>query len=79
MNKIKFVIIVLIVVILIAVLTMVFEKESLNPEKLQNALDECTNRVNLGMSDRDLENCLDDAYNQYGSEEQKQNWFDGEH
>jgi len=33
----------------------------------------------LGPSDRDLESCLDDAYNQHGSTEQKQSWFDDEH
>jgi len=49
-------------------------------EGLQNAIDECTKIIdNIGPSDRNLENCLDDAYNQYGSEEQKQSWFDGEH
>jgi len=33
----------------------------------------------MGPSGRDLESCLDDAYNQYGSAEQKQSWFDDEH
>jgi len=47
---------------------------------LQNAINECTKIIdNIGPSDRNLENCLDDAYNQYGSEEQKQSWFDAEH
>ena len=49
-------------------------------EVLQNAIDECTKIIdNIGPSDRNLESCLDDAYNQYGSEEQKQSWFDDEH
>ena len=34
---------------------------------------------NIGVSGRDLESCLNDAYNQYGSAEQKQSWFDDEH
>jgi len=47
---------------------------------LQNAINECTKIIdNIGPSDLNLENCLDDAYNQYGSEEQKQSWFDAEH
>ena len=49
-------------------------------EGLQNAIDECTNTIdNIGPSSRDLESCLDDAYNQYGNIEQKQEWFDDEH
>jgi len=30
-------------------------------------------------SGSNLESCLDDAYNQYGSAEEKQSWFDNEH
>jgi len=33
----------------------------------------------LEQTGSDLESCLDDAYNQYGSVEEKQSWFDDEH
>ena len=65
---------------LVVILWTVFSQEFSDPEGLQNAIDACTNEIdNMGSSGRDLENCLDDAYNQYGSEEEKQSWFDGEH
>ena len=63
---------------LVVILWAVFVQEVSDSEGLQNAIDECTNTIdNMGSSN--LENCLDDAYNQYGSEEQKQSWFDDEH
>ena len=65
---------------LVVILWAVFSQESLDPEWLQNAIDVCTSEIdNMGSSGRDLESCLDDAYNQYGSEEEKQIWFDDEH
>ena len=58
----------------------VFSQEFSDSEGLQNAIDECTKEIDdMGPSGRDLESCLDDAYNQYGSAEQKQSWFDDEH
>ncbi len=61
-------------------LWVVFGQEFSDSEGLQNALDECIADIdNVGTSERDLESCLDNAYNQYGSAEQKQTWFDGEH
>ena len=73
-------------VIIVAAITLgfilwaVFGQEFSESEELQNAIDECTKEIdNMGPSGRDLESCLDDAYNQYGSTEQKQSWFDGEH
>jgi|APSaa5957512535_1039671.scaffolds.fasta_scaffold81984_3 hypothetical protein len=49
--------------------------------RLLDAINECTEDVdNIGEPGRSIEsslkNCLDDAYNLYGSEEQKQSWFD---
>ena len=65
---------------LVVILWAVFSQEFSDSEGLQNAIDECTKEIdNMGPSGRDLESCLDDAYNQYGSEEQKQSWFDDEH
>ena len=65
---------------LVVILWVVFTQEFSDSEGLQNAIDECTKEIdNMGSSGRDLESCLNDAYNQYGSEEQKQSWFDGEH
>ncbi len=65
---------------LIVILWIVFSQEFSNSEGLQNAIDECTMEIdNIGVSGRDLESCLNDAYNQYGSAEQKQSWFDDEH
>ena len=65
---------------LVVLLWAVFGQEFSDSEGLQNAIDECTNEIdNMGSSGRDLESCLNDAYNQYGSEEEKQNWFDEEH
>lgn len=67
-------------IVLVVMLWAVFGQELSDSEGLQNAIDVCTNTIdNMGPSDRDLESCLDDAYNQYGNEEQKQSWFDGEH
>ena len=63
---------------LVIILWVVFAQDISDSEGLQNAIDECTNTIdNMGSSN--LENCLDDAYNQYGSEEQRQSWFDDEH
>jgi len=65
---------------LVVLLWTVFGQEFSDSEGLQNAIDACTNDIdNMGSSGRDLERCLDDAYNQYGSEEEKQSWFDDEH
>jgi len=65
---------------LVVILWTVFSQEFSDSEGLQNAIDECTKEIdNMGPSGRDLESCLDDAYNQYGSAEQKQSWFDDEH
>jgi len=73
-------IIVMAIVISVVVLWAVFGQDVSDSEGLQNAIDECTIEIdNIGPSGRDLESCLDDAYNQYGSEEQKQSWFDDEH
>lgn len=67
-------------IILVVILWVVFAQNFSDSEELQNAIDACTNSIdNMGSSDRTLESCLDDAYSQYGNEEQKQNWFDGEH
>lgn len=67
-------------IVLVVLLWAVFGQEFSDSEGLQNAIDECTKEIdNLESSGRDLESCLDNAYNQYGSEEEKQNWFDGEH
>ena len=73
-------------VIIVAAITLgvilwaVFSQEFSDSEELQNAIDECTTEIdNIGPSGRDLESCLDDVYNQYGSTEQKQSWFDDEH
>ena len=61
---------------LVVILWAVFAQVS--DSGLQSAIDECTNAIdNMGPSN--LEICLDDAYNQYGNEEQKQSWFDDEH
>ena len=65
---------------LIVILWVVFVQDVSDSEVLQNAIDECTAMIdNIGPSDRTLEICLDEAYNQFGSEEQKQSWFDDEH
>ena len=67
-------------IVLVVILWTVFAQEFSDSEGLQNAIDECTKDIdNIGPSGRDLESCLDDAYNQYGSAEQKQSWFDDEH
>ena len=73
------IIIAIAVVCLVVVLLAVFGQEFSN-SGLQNAIDECTKDIdNMGSSGRNLESCLDDAYNQYGNAEQKQSWFDNEH
>ena len=73
-------IIVTAIVISVVVLWVVFSQEFSDSEALQNAIDECTKDIdNMGPSGRNLESCLDDAYNQYGSAEEKQSWFDNEH
>lgn len=65
---------------LIVILWIVFGQEFSNSEGLQNAIDECTMEIDsTGASGRDLESCLNNAYNQYGNAEQKQSWFDDEH
>ena len=67
-------------IVLVVILWAVFSQESSDPEGLQNAIDACTSEIdNMGSSGSDLESCLDGAYNQYGSEEEKQIWFDDEH
>jgi len=74
------IIIVMVLIISIGIVLAVSSPNFLDSDKFQNAIDDCTKEIgNIGPSDRDLESCLDEAYNQYGSEEQKQNWFDGEH
>ncbi len=73
-------IIVMAIVISVVVLWAVFGQEFSDSKVLQNAIDECTKDIdNMGSSGRNLESCLDDAYNQYGSAEEKQSWFDNEH
>ncbi len=74
------IIIAIVVVCLVIVLLAVFGQDFLDSKGLQNAIDECTKDIdNIGPSNRNLESCLDDAYNQYGSVDQKQSWFDNEH
>ena len=74
------IIIAIVVVCLVIVLLAVFGQEFSDSKVLQNAIDECTKDIdNMGSSGRNLESCLDDAYNQYGSAEEKQSWFDNEH
>jgi len=73
-------VIIVAVIALVVILWVVFSQESSDSEGLQNAIDNCTKEIdNMGPSGRDLESCLDDAYNQYGNAEQKQSWFDDEH
>ena len=67
-------------IVLIIILWVVFGQEFSDSKRLQNALDECIADIdNMRTSNRDLESCLNNAYNQYGSTEQKQTWFNGEH
>ena len=74
------IIIAIAVVCLVVILLAVFGQEFSDSEVLQNAIDECTKDIdNMGPSGSSLESCLDNAYNQYGSAEQKQSWFDDEH
>ncbi len=63
---------------LVVILWAIFAQDISDSEGLQNAIDECTNTID-SMGSSNLESCLDDAYNQHGSEEQKQSWFDDEH
>ena len=73
-------VIIIAAIALVVLLWVVFGQDYSDSEGLQNAIDGCTNAIdNMGPSDSDLENCLDDAYNQFGSAEQKQSWFDDEH
>jgi len=72
-------IIVMAIVISIIVLWAVFAQEFSDSERLQYVIDDCTKDIDMGPSGRNLESCLDDAYNQYGSAEEKQSWFDSEH
>jgi len=74
------IIIAIAVVCSVVVLLTIFGQDFSDSEGLQNAIDECTKDIdNIGPSGRNLESCLDDAYNQYGSAEEKQSWFDNEH
>ncbi len=74
------IIIPIIIIVSIIVTWAIFSLEPSDSEELQNTIDDCTNAINnMGPSDSDLESCLDDAYNQYGSEEEKQSWFDDGH
>jgi hypothetical protein len=76
----KSIIIVAMIIVLVIILLIVFSQGFSDSEGLQNAIDDCTKIIdNIGPTSRDLESCLDDAYNQYGDEEQKQSWFDDEH
>ena len=69
-----------VVIVIVIALWTVFAQDVADSEGLQNAIDACTSKIdNPGSSDHGLEICLNDAYNQYGSEEQKQIWFDDEH
>ena len=71
-------VIIVAVIALVVILWAVFGQEFSDSEGLQNAIDECTVEIdNMGPSN--LESCLDDAYNQYGNEEQKQEWFSDGH
>jgi len=73
-------IIVMAIVISVVVLWAVFGQEFSDSERLQYAIDNCTKNIdNTEPSGRNLERCLDDAYTQYGSAEEKQSWFDSEH
>lgn len=74
------IIVVIAIIVSVVVLWAIFGQEFSDSKGLQNAIDACTNDIDKGgPSGRDLENCLDDAYNQYGSTEEKQRWFDDEH
>ncbi|MBN4046123.1 hypothetical protein JYT57_00405 [Nitrosarchaeum koreense] len=74
------IIIVILLSISISIVLAISIPDFSDSDTLQNVINECTKIIdNIGPSDRNLENCLDDAYNQYGSEEQKQSWFDAEH
>ena len=81
MKPVIIAIIIAFLVLAIGALIVTPEEEIVSDsEGLQNAIDECTKDIdNMGPSDRNLKSCLDDAYNQYGSAEQKQSWFDNEH
>ncbi len=80
MKPLLIIAIIVVAIAFVVILWAVFNQEFSDSEGLQNAIDECTKEIdNIGPSGRDLESCLDDAYNQYGSAEQKQSWFDDEH
>ena len=74
------IIIAMAIIVSVIGLWTIFGQEFSDSDKLQNAIDACTNEIEKeGQSGRDLENCLDYAHNQYGSTEEKQRWFDDEH
>lgn len=81
-NKILISVSIIVVTIVVSsvILWAIFGQDFSDSERLQNALDDCTKDIDsMSTSGRALENCLNNAYNQYGSAEQKQSWFDGEH
>jgi hypothetical protein len=60
------IVIVIAIIVSVIVLRAIFGQEYSDSKVLQNVIDACTNDIkNDGTSGRDLENCLDDAYNQY--------------
>ena len=74
------IIIAMTIIVSVIGLWTIFGQEFSDSDKLQNAMHVYTNDIDKeGSSGRDLERCLDDAYNQYGSTEEKQRWFDDEH
>ena len=64
---------------IILYLITISEDVSQNNMKLQDALDVCTNEIGNMQSSGSLELCLDNAYDQFGTKEQKQSWFDDKH
>ena len=77
----RIIIIAIAIIVSSIVLWAMFDQGLSDSEGLQNAVDACTDDIDKwGPSDRDLESCLDDAYNQHGSAKEKQRWFgDNEH
>ena len=73
----RYVIAALLIISVVIVLTVASQDFS-DSEELQNAIDKCTKDIN-NMGTSNLESCLDNAYYQYGSAEEKQSWFDNEH
>jgi hypothetical protein len=74
------IIIAIVIVVSVIVLWTIFSQEFPDSDKLQSAIDACTNDIDKWEpSGRNIEICLDDAYNQYGSTKEKQSWFDDEH